>query len=153
MPHQGWWVGALVVTAMATGVGFGISPRLGAMLAVVTFAVYVCLGVYAYRFGRQRRREGRAPDLSAIGERLRTRLKWHALLVGILIVTTSLALALDQDRRTPTWILLAPPVLLAIGIVMIWLTVRFVLPRAQRRRETQTSDADEVQARADRSET
>jgi hypothetical protein len=139
IPHHGLWIAALVLTAMSTGIGFGISPKLGWSLAGLTLCVYLALFSYAFRFGRRRRREGHKPDIPALQQRLRKRLKWQALSVALLIITTSLTLA-HNDHRVPTWVLVAPPLLIGSGAALIWVTVQYVLPRAERRQVARESE-------------
>ena len=122
------WFAALVVTAAATGVGFGISPKLGIGLACLTVVVYGLFFVWATRERRRRRAAGQTVDVSDLQRRTRKHAKWLTVL-AVLSVLTSVGAIATNDGDIPVWVLAMPPVLITVGVAMLWLLVLVTLPR------------------------
>jgi Na+/H+ antiporter NhaD/arsenite permease-like protein len=131
-------VAVLVLAGAATGVGFGVSPRLGFVLVGVTLVVTAVCVAWLVREGRRRRAAGLRPDLDEVEHRMRRHLRWMLPLFVVGVVLAVIGLATRHDGRGPTWVVVAGPVLSALVLIWSWLIVRFLLPRLK---EKQQSDA------------
>jgi hypothetical protein len=127
----------MVVCAGATGVAFGISPPAGFVLAGITVIVFVAFMLWAFRQGRRAHEAGQAPDLAGMEARLRSRAKWLTVLAVVAVAASALGLA-TGDGHVPTWLFVAPPVLLVLGLIQTWLLVGVFLPRLQRQQATRS---------------
>jgi drug/metabolite transporter (DMT)-like permease len=136
-PHP--WVPPALLSGsgLLAVVGFIISPGLGVALAVLALLVWVGTITWAVRCGRRRARDlreaGQAPDLRYLQRRALT--YFWLILVCFVGATTGVVLILSSpDHSSPAWPLILALGLMAVGLVLIWVFARVVLPR---RREQQ----------------
>lgn len=128
------WVAAMSAAAVATGVGFAIAPGVGIPLACLTVGLVAWFLVSKLREGRRRRVAGQMPDLAVVEMRLRKCAKWGTVLVLLSVLTSTASIA-TGDGRTPVWLLVTPPLLLAVCIAWLWVFVLVILPRQRRKQE------------------
>lgn len=103
-------------------------------MACVTAVVVIGFTIWALRQGRRRRAAGYQPDLPALQLRLRRRMRWHVPLALLTVVACGVALA-TKDNTTPTWVLVAPAVLMLVGLALLWVFTEYLLPKSQRKQE------------------
>jgi Flp pilus assembly protein TadB len=132
-PRTWGWSVAIIVSAAATGYAFAKSPPVGFLLAAVTIAVVVSFFVWAFRRGRRNRAAGKTPDLEGLRQRMLSRVKWLAVLAVLSAGACVMALT-TNDGSTPAWLLVAPTVLLFVGVIWTWLMAAFFLPRLRDQR-------------------
>jgi DMSO reductase anchor subunit len=128
--------GLLTGSVLVTVLGLLISPTLGLALALVTVVLWVGVITWAFRTGlqraRTRRETGEEPDLRLLERRARTIFWW--ILVCFAVATAGVVLILaSRDRSGPAWPLILLLVLMAAGLVGLWVFAQVVLP--QRRRD------------------
>lgn len=139
-PFPWRWYFALVGCAAATGVAFAAARWAGLVMACLTAAVFIGFMVWAVRVGRRRRAAGHKPDVPAMQRRIRQRLRWLLPLAILSAVASGLAVATD-DNNTATWLLVAGPVLVLVGLAWTWVLSEHLLPRLQRKQEAGSDDA------------
>jgi hypothetical protein len=108
------------------------------VLVGITALVMVSFIAWAVHSGREARASGQEPDLEELRVRLRGRAKWLTVLMVATVLTSAMALA-TNDADIPEWLLISPPVLLLLGVALMWLLVGVFLPRLQRK---QAHDSD-----------
>jgi hypothetical protein len=123
----------LVVSATATGIGFGLSTKLGIALACLTVAVFGSFVVWAMREGRRRRAAGQTADVGDLQGRMRKYAKWGTILAALSVLTSAAAIATHPSDTTPVWVLAMPPVLITAAAAWMWLLVWVILPRLARK--------------------
>jgi UDP-N-acetylmuramyl pentapeptide phosphotransferase/UDP-N-acetylglucosamine-1-phosphate transferase len=128
----------LVVSAAATGLGFGVSPKVGFALVCLTAVVFTGFIVWTVRQGRRRRAAGERPDLDDVQRRMRKLAKWGIALAILTTITTAISIASDHIQ-TPTWVLLLGPVFIWIGVAGQCLMAWLILPRLRRKQASESA--------------
>lgn len=141
-PFPWRWYLALIGCAAATGAAFAAARWAGIAMACVTVAVIIGFMIWAVRLGRKRRAAGHKPDIPALQRRLHPHMKRMLLLALLSVVAAGFALATNHNN-TPTWLLVAGPALLLLGLAWTWVLAKYLLPKMQQKQDGRSDGTSE----------